>query len=733
MSIPNYNIRKENIMQSTIGEGDRLTLGDIARCTGGGDGIGAKISRNLNRILTLRHGEGWITKQSVANKLDHIVQEAEKVSFNENIQDALKSDLVKKRNAFEIHASPNTLHNIKDDIRKIETISNILNFDKIKEDAKNTAEALKHIVELKKVDPMILLQISSVYNNNMDSKLVEDFMDYLKIQDQLPQSKLDIQKAYDEFLKINTKFINKSDINEKDVAKLSEYSNKDVLKQISFIKEEAILGYGDEKKLIERSLVVIAVDQASKKTFNTASFFEFVTEADFKEDSQLSFQIQRDIDGHLQDNISIVEGENTSYLKKPPIRETVDNKTPFIDFVPTPLKNFVGNDEKKIRMVAMLLTQMSYPLPVMEYMNKKYGSQDECSFGCSSFKYDFEIIDNQRQVRITNDVQQKFVDGPESRNFVITTYVNLDNPKAPIYIKEREISELEAAQRKVPSPITSALAQKDATYTTDGSGIVDFAHVNKEIGFGYVADGTGHNNPKMAPVLNRIFTDFNRNYQTAYKEEFGSSKNPPTLENYKNLVKNQLTQLGEIIHTEPEPVQDEKPNQPGFTRLDEPSLKPAFSFAQVVKVGEDRHLISAQFSDTILLIKHKDNTYDTTLAKKRDDVGLGDNRRKLTKAGVCEDTPLQEGDIVYGLSDGIGEFLTMEELQELINKNTNPPELLQEIKNSIIKKGNNMPVDEFGRKQIDGTSANGMGYIKGHDVKNSANHDDISLFMLEVA
>lgn len=274
----------------------------------------------------------------------------------------------------------------------------------------------------------------------------------------------------------------------------------------------------------------------------------------------------------------------------------------------------------------------------------------------------------------------------------------------------------------------SVFSGTGATYETDGLGIDDVAYANPKIKFGYVADGTGHNNPLMAKILNRIFKKFNEDYEAAIEQPENDLSDT---EAWKSFVQKQLTTLGQAIHGEPEAVDELDPARP-LTHMSDGTLKPAFSFAQVIKSNGKRELISAQFSDTILLIKKADGTFDTSLATRRDDYGIGDPFRKLTKKGVVQVTEVEKGDIVFGFTDGIGEFLSMDELTTIINANQNVSTLLKELKEDIIQKGQTIPSEDPHRRQRKGPSANQMGTIKLHDPVDPHNHDDISFFMLQV-
>lgn len=273
---------------------------------------------------------------------------------------------------------------------------------------------------------------------------------------------------------------------------------------------------------------------------------------------------------------------------------------------------------------------------------------------------------------------------------------------------------------------SKAFFHTDATYKTDGAGIDDVAYADSTRGFGYVADGTGHNNSMMATVLNRVFANFNETYQSAYDSAALDSP-----EKSKNFVKDQLTFLGNAIHNEEEAVQND-PKKPGMTHMNDGTLKPAFAFAQIVKIGDKSSLISVNYSDTMLLIKKADGSFDTSLAKPKTDYGLGERHRNVEK--MITETALQPGDVVYGFSDGIGEFLTMQECQQIISKNSDPAMLLSELKAKIIENGKSFVQDPNDRERQKPTvSANSHKTTKFHDPEDRHFHDDISMFSLSVS
>jgi len=210
------------------------------------------------------------------------------------------------------------------------------------------------------------------------------------------------------------------------------------------------------------------------------------------------------------------------------------------------------------------------------------------------------------------------------------------------------------------------------------SGVNDCAYVNAFYGFGYVADGTGHGNEMMAKVLNRLFADFNKEYIQA-----NLSSSLQTRDEYRAFVEKQMKELGEKIDNEKEPVLNDA-RRPEMTHMNDPTLKPAISFAQVAKIDEQRVLLSVQFGDTMLLIKKAEGGFDTSLAKSQfPNQGIGD--APVLKA--MQETVVAPGDIVYGFSDGIGEFLTLEECQKIIIANKDSSALMHEFRDAILNIG----------------------------------------------
>jgi hypothetical protein len=311
--------------------------------------------------------------------------------------------------------------------------------------------------------------------------------------------------------------------------------------------------------------------------------------------------------------------------------------------------------------------------------------------------------------------------GTEKQNFFDKIHVLADT-----YNKHHTICKIKPLALDKILGASTVFYHKDATYNTEGikdKVIDDVSYADAKRGFGYVVDGTGHNNETMATVLDKIFTSFNKLYTSAYDEiEFNTS------EEYQHFIQGQIQNLGLSIHNEPEPVLDD-PRKPGMTHMDDDTLKPAFSFAQLGKIGNQNILFSCQYSDTMILIKKANGNFDETLAKgvngkARDDFGIGTQNQRPSPVIA---TTVEPGDIVYGFSDGIGEFLTLEECKECLSANIDPGTLLDELKEKILSRsGQTQPSFDQRIKAANGKT------LKYHDWDDKGLHDDISLFGLVV-
>jgi hypothetical protein len=282
-------------------------------------------------------------------------------------------------------------------------------------------------------------------------------------------------------------------------------------------------------------------------------------------------------------------------------------------------------------------------------------------------------------------------------------------------------SVLSAFEKHVPM-CSDAFFSKETTYHSREDGLdgnVDFSYSNRRLGFGYVVDGAGHNNPYMQPVLQELLRKFTQSYEQALE-----SRKFKTIESAQQFLTDQLGQLARTLTSDSRPIHK---NSHTFEDL---SYHPAISFAQTIRIGSSYYLLSVELADTMIVIKKANGTFDTSLATSRPDFGLGSGTINV------HITPISPGDTIIGFSDGIGEYLTLEECTEIISSSM-PSNLLENFKDKIIDKGKEFTKrvsDTSMRREEDIQSANQSRYIKYHtfDVASPRYHDDISLFALTV-
>lgn len=299
----------------------------------------------------------------------------------------------------------------------------------------------------------------------------------------------------------------------------------------------------------------------------------------------------------------------------------------------------------------------------------------------------------------------------------------------------------------------SAYSAIDATYKTDGKGIDDIAYVNERLQLAYVVDGTGHGNPLMAEGLNKIFNSFNAEY-----EENRANQGL----NRDFVVKNLGNLESKLVRYDKNITDDPNKSEKKFTYAE---YHPAMSFVQIIPgEGDNRTLISAQYNDTMFMVMHKKSSpeqkttfYETNVktinsgvggsalmpasTKEREEV----SRNKRINDKHLAELPVKAGDVVYLFSDGIGEYLTKEEVQTILDANKYPHLLLDEFKNKIIAKGIEFReelkaidsmTDPIKRKEADEeiknrTPANQQNF-KHHDPANEDQMDDLSVAILKI-
>ena len=290
---------------------------------------------------------------------------------------------------------------------------------------------------------------------------------------------------------------------------------------------------------------------------------------------------------------------------------------------------------------------------------------------------------------------------------------------------------------KLENLVSDVHAQTGQTYDSDGSGNIDYAYVNPRYNFAYVADGAGHNKPGVKPVQNKLFQQFNKDYATALE-----TSNFNSMEDIKTCLGEQLTKLAKGVY-------EAKFTEKKHGVEVEKSMRdysPAFSFAQIVKINGQNFLLRAQLGDCMLLARTPGGKFQplTLNAEEMGDgAGIGHDRGRgnFVVPKVCTHK-IASGCEVFGLSDGIGEYLTLEQLTKEIEKHTEREALLEALKEKVVSEGTKFDGDrslstreeqkEARYVPSELKPANGQKTLKYWMNESREFNDDLSLFSMKV-
>jgi len=280
--------------------------------------------------------------------------------------------------------------------------------------------------------------------------------------------------------------------------------------------------------------------------------------------------------------------------------------------------------------------------------------------------------------------------------------------------------------------MTKEAAGIDQTYDSDGSRNIDYTYVDEKHNFGYVADGAGHNKPGLKRKQEDLFKKFNERWVCALKtRKFYSPQD----------IREALLKHLRFLASEIDSAK--------FTEIKdgcEIKYAPAFSFAQVVKVKEQHFLLTAQLADCMLLTRKSDGCFSPIHTPEKDKgngEGIGhDNSNGQPVVPDVRIRKISSGCEVFGLGDGIGEFLTLSQLKEAIDSNSNRADLLDELKQLIIETGQQLDkhykaISKEEKKDASYTPteikpANGEKTLKWWMEGDQEFSDDISLFCFKV-
>jgi len=264
--------------------------------------------------------------------------------------------------------------------------------------------------------------------------------------------------------------------------------------------------------------------------------------------------------------------------------------------------------------------------------------------------------------------------------------------------------------------------------------IDDLVYTNPELGFAFVVDGTGHENARMRTALMEHFDAFTESYiqgrrlcetEDDLKAHFENKMQELHLQFQANTPLNRRKVCTEEKEKNQQASISELDKQAGRTALDERegtfsdesgTYKPAMSFVQLVPQRGKLSLLIAQADDTMVVVERDGKLeVDRGLLRKAQVGGVGHMDKLHT---TCID--ITGATRVIGLSDGIGEFITFDRLQQEVI-GTSSRELFDKLKGAVM----------FSNEQAAEVGANGRTFKK-YDSADETHRDDMGLFVLDI-
>lgn len=302
-----------------------------------------------------------------------------------------------------------------------------------------------------------------------------------------------------------------------------------------------------------------------------------------------------------------------------------------------------------------------------------------------------------------------------------------------LFIYTRMKKEIEKKEIKLPPTFTpiqpfddfASFILRGATTKISGNyedatldGVLDLAIADREHCFGLIVDGTGHGNPRMKEPLENCFEGF----KAKYAQGLAQAKSFEEVTAYFTTSVRDLEAQFRMVdspfaNAKICPPEKETNDKVLGTFLDD-TYKPAVTFVQVVKLQDNRlMLLTVQAGDTMVVVHMNDGTLLRT--QKSVGYGFGDTFRVA---------PIQIFDItgakkIIGFSDGIGEFITFDELQSIVVEN-HPDNLFNKLKEKV----NDFDCDRVVKNV---QAANGRP-LKQYNYFVPELSDDMGLFVLEV-
>jgi|GEM_PF-3692006 len=287
--------------------------------------------------------------------------------------------------------------------------------------------------------------------------------------------------------------------------------------------------------------------------------------------------------------------------------------------------------------------------------------------------------------------------------------------------REKKTSQIAALSFSLALPKIKGIKEQGASYDiTSKEVIADLVYCNHDRGFACVVDGTGHNNERMRQALKKHFDPFIASYTEALSktlEENGDADKffESEMGKLDALFKNPELSTNQLKVC-PENKEEEFSKDRILGTFLDPTFKPAMSFVQLVSCGDQLTLLTAQKSDTAIFIE--DVTSQLKLVRSTKGNGLGQEDEPLN----VERFDVTNAKRVILISDGIGEFLTLEELQQITQSTPDSRQLFSNLKKAVMS-------NHSERKTSIG--ANGQS-LKAWKKDSNDHQDDMSLAVLDI-
>lgn len=223
--------------------------------------------------------------------------------------------------------------------------------------------------------------------------------------------------------------------------------------------------------------------------------------------------------------------------------------------------------------------------------------------------------------------------------------------------------------------VKGAIVQQGNNYGGSPDAECDVGHIDLERGYGFVMDGAGHSNKEMGNEVRNLTAAFKPMYEKALKKTGGKFNTPEAAVGFfQEQLQGLVTEMN-------------KTTKYSMINQADNANRPCFALSQIVKIEGKPYLLTVEIGDSAVAIKKENSNkleFVSTLKGNFGSVGLSNESlpvafQPIGSAKVrCNCTPLEKNDQVIICSDGVTEFVTKEEMNE-IAANDNPMGKYDEI------------------------------------------------------